>query len=44
MTLDAVGKLSTQLYDKRNDFDFSIVSIHFLCDNIPLLPEYGVYI
>jgi hypothetical protein len=31
-------------YDKRDDFDFAIVNVTFLCSNIPLSPAYGVYI
>ena len=32
------------LYDKRDDFDFHIVSFPFLSNNIPSGPSYGVYI
>jgi hypothetical protein len=38
------GKLTTQLYDKRDYFDFAIVSFPFTCSNIPLSTAYGVYI
>jgi hypothetical protein len=38
------GRLTTTLYDKRDDFDFAIVSFPFLCSNIPLSPAYSVYI
>ena len=38
------GKLSTRLYDKRDDFDFHIVHFPFLSSNIPSGPSYGVYI
>jgi hypothetical protein len=38
------GKLTTQLYDKRDDFSFTIVNIPYICSNIPLSPAYGVYI
>jgi hypothetical protein len=44
LKLDTNGKLRTQLYDKRDDFNFSIVNIPFLCSNIPISPAYGVYI
>ena len=37
------GKLSTRLYDKRDDFDFHIVNFAFLPSNIPPGPSYGVY-
>ena len=38
------GKLSTRLYDKRDDFDFHIVNFPFLSSNIPSSPSCGVYI
>jgi hypothetical protein len=38
------GRLTTSLYDKREDFDFAIVNFPFLCSNIPLSPAYSVYI
>jgi hypothetical protein len=38
------GRLTTSLYDKRDDFDFAIVNFPFLCSNIPLSPAYGVYV
>ena len=43
-TIDSGGKLSTRLYDKRDDFDFHIVNFPFLSSNIPSGPSYGVYI
>jgi hypothetical protein len=42
--IDSDGRLTTSLYDKRDDFDFAIVNFPFLCSNIPLSPAYGVYI
>ena len=42
--IDSGGKLSTRLYDKRNDFNFHIVHFPFLSSNIPSGPSYGVYI
>ena len=42
--IDSEGKLSTRLYDKRDDFDFHIVNFPFLSSNIPSGPSYGVYI
>ena len=42
--IDSGGKLSTRLYDKRNDFDFHIVNFPYLSSNIPSGPSYGVYI
>jgi hypothetical protein len=44
LKLDTNGKLTTQLYDKRDDFNFSIVNFPNLCTNIPASPAYGVYI
>ena len=42
--IDSNDRLTTTLYDKRDDFDFTIVNFPFLCSNIPLSPAYGVYI
>ena len=42
--IDSGGKLSTRLYDKRDDFDFHIVDFPFVSSNIPSDPSYGVYI
>jgi hypothetical protein len=42
--IDSNGRLTSLLYDKRDDFDFSIVNFPFLCSNIPLSHAYGVYI
>jgi hypothetical protein len=47
LNTDAGGKLTTQLYDKRDDFNFAIVSFSFIYvyySNIPLSPAYCVYI
>ena len=41
---DTNGNLTTKLYDKRDDFNFSIVNFPYLCSNIPSSPAYGVYI
>ena len=38
------NKLSTKLYDKRDDFNFSIVNFPYLCSNIPTSPAYGVFV
>ena len=37
-------KLTTRLYDKRDDFNFPIVNFPFLSSNIPSAPAYGVYL
>ena len=42
--IDNGGKLSTRLYDKRDDFNFHIVNFPFFSSNIPSGPSYGVYI
>ena len=42
--IDSGGKLSTRLYDKRDDFGFHIVNFPFLSSNVPSGPSYGVYI
>ena len=38
------GKLTTWLYDKRDDFNFPIVNFPFLSSNIPSAPAYSVYV
>ena len=43
LNIDIDGKLTTQLYDKRDDFS-SIVNFPYLCSNIPSSPAYGVYV
>jgi hypothetical protein len=42
MKIDAGGKLTTQLHDKRDDFSFDIV--HFPCSSIRISPAYSVFI
>ena len=37
------GKFEHCLYDKRDDFNFSVISYPFLSGNIPKVPSYGVY-
>ena len=44
LNINAGEKLTTQLYDKRDDFNFVIVNFPYTCSNIPLSPAYGVYI
>ena len=36
--------VSTNIYDKRYDFDFDIVNFPFLDGDVPRRPSYGVYI
>ena len=38
------GFVSSKIYDKRDDFDFDIVSFPLLDLDIPRAPSYGVYI
>ena len=42
--IDSGGKLSTRLYDKRDDFDCHIVNFPFLFSNIGSGPSYGAYV
>ena len=44
LSIDKDQHLTTKIYDKRDDFDFSIVNFPFLCSNIPRSPAYGVFI
>jgi hypothetical protein len=44
LNIDVDGKLTAQLYDKRDDFNFAIVSFPYTCSNIPLSPACGIYI
>ena len=44
LEFDSNGHLSTRLYDKRYDFDFTIITFPHLDSNILLSPSYGVYI
>ena len=44
LEFDSSGKLSTKIYDKRDDFDFKIINFPYLCSNISTSPAYGVYI
>jgi hypothetical protein len=42
LNVDSNDRLTTKLYDKRDDFDFAIANFPFLCSNTPLSPTYGV--
>jgi hypothetical protein len=44
LNIDSSDRLTTSLYDKRDDFNIAIVNFPFLCSNIPLAPAYGMYI
>lgn len=37
---DVNGSLETKQYEKRDDFNISIVSFPYLCSNVPLSPTY----
>ena len=36
--------VSTEIYDKHDDFDFGIVNFQFLDGDVPCSTSYGVYI
>ena len=38
------GIVSSEIYDKRDDFNFEIVNFPFLDGDVPRSPSYGVYI
>ena len=38
------GFVTTKIYDKRDDFDFDMVSFPFLNGDVPCSTSYGVYI
>ena len=38
------GTISSNIYDKRDNFNFEIVTFIFRDGNVPRLPSYGVYI
>ena len=42
--INSGGKLSSRLYDKRDDFDFHIVNFPFLSSNVLSRSSYSVYI
>ena len=44
LEFDDSGKISTNIYDKRDDFNFKIINFPNMCSNIPASPAYGVYI
>ena len=44
LQIDSKGRLRTNLYDKRDDFNFPIVNFPFIYSNISAAPAYGVYI
>ena len=44
LQFDDSGQISTNIYDKRDDFNFKIINFPNMCSNIPASPAYGVYI
>ena len=42
LDIDSEGRLRTNLYDKRDSFNFPIVNFPFICSNIPSAPAYGI--
>ena len=44
LEFDDSGQISTNMYDKRDDFNFKIINFPNMCRNIPSFPAYGVYI
>ena len=38
------GRYSTEVYDKRDSFNFDIINFPHMCSNIPAKPTYGVYV
>jgi hypothetical protein len=44
LSVDTIGRLHTNLNDKRDHFSFQIMNFPFLSSYIPTSPAYGVYI
>ena len=44
LEFDSEGRLRTNLYVKRDDFNFPIVNFPFICSNILAASAYGIYI
>ena len=40
LEIDSEDRLRTKMYEKRDDFNFSIVNFSFICSNIPAPPAY----
>ena len=43
LAFDSEGRLRTTFSDKRDDFNFPIVNLPFICSNIPAAPAHRVY-
>ena len=44
MYIKPYKRVSSKIYDKRDDFNFEIVNFPFLDGDVPRSPSYGVYI
>ena len=45
LNIKVIGSdVHTSVYDKRDDFGFTIVNFPWLSGDVPRLPSYGVYI
>jgi hypothetical protein len=44
LEIDSEGLLRMKFCHKRDDFNFPIVNLPFICSNIPAVPAYGIYI
>jgi hypothetical protein len=44
LEFDDSGQISTNIYDKRDDFNFRMLNVPNMYSNIPASPAYGVYI
>ena len=44
LEIDSENRLKQKLYDKRDDFNFSMMNFPFISNNIPAASVYEVYI
>jgi hypothetical protein len=42
--IDSEGQLIMKRYEKRDDFNFPIAKLTYMCSNILAVPVYGAYI
>ena len=38
------GTVSTEIYEKRDDFDFDMINVPYLANDVPRRTAYGVHI
>ena len=38
------GKFRYECYDKRNDFNFNVISFPYMCGNLPLVQMHGLFV